>query len=98
MHGRLGDWLLERDRAVDALSEYQVALALKPADTAMAHYRLARAHQALAQTGEAHTETLRALEIAPSFRPAQRLLLQLADAGSGSAGINGNGNGSGGSR
>ena len=93
VHGRLGDWLLERDRAADALSEYQVALALKPPDAAMAHYRLARAHQALAQPLDAHTETLRALEIAPSFRPAQRLLLQLADAGGGNAGSNANGSG-----
>lgn len=81
LHGRLGDWLMERNRASEALTEFQVALALKPADAAMAHYRLARAHQALMHTSDAHGEVLRALEIAPSFRPAQRLLLQLADAG-----------------
>jgi hypothetical protein len=72
---------MERNRGTEALTEYQVALALKPADAAMAHYRLARAHLALTHSTDAHGEVLRALEIAPSFRPAQRLLLQLADAG-----------------
>mgnify|MGYP006271557797 CR=1 FL=1 len=79
-HGQLGDWLLEQNRAQEALTEYRVALALQPADAATAHYRLARALVALERSKEARSAVLRALEIAPSFRPAQQLLLQLAGA------------------
>lgn len=79
-HGQLGDWLMEQNRAQDALTEYRVALALQPADAATAHYRLARALVALERNKEARSAVLRALEIAPSFRPAQQLLLQLAGA------------------
>ena len=79
-HGRMGDWLLELNRPKEALTEYQVALALHPADAATANYRLARAYAALDNKKEARSAVLRALEIAPSFRPAQQLLLQLAGA------------------
>jgi tetratricopeptide (TPR) repeat protein len=79
-HGRLGDWLLELNRPQDALTEYRVALALQPADGATANYRLARAYAALDMKKESRAAVLRALEIAPSFRPAQQLLLQLAAA------------------
>jgi tetratricopeptide (TPR) repeat protein len=79
-HGRMGDWLLELNRPQDALTEYKVALALQPADGATANYRLAQAYAALDRKKEARAAVLRALEIAPSFRPAQQLLLQLAGA------------------
>jgi len=78
LHGRLGDLMLELNRPLDALTEYRVALALQPADAATAHYRLARAYVALDRKKDARSAVLRALEIAPSFRPAQQLLLQLA--------------------
>jgi tetratricopeptide (TPR) repeat protein len=77
-HGLHGDWLLELDRAADALTEYRVALALNPPDMASAHYRVARALLALNAPREARSAVLRALEIAPSFAPAQKLLLELA--------------------
>jgi tetratricopeptide (TPR) repeat protein len=80
LHGRLGDWLLESHRAEDALVEYQVAMALHPPDQATAHLRVARAEFALHALPEARREVLAALEVAPDFEPAQRLLLQIARA------------------
>jgi tetratricopeptide (TPR) repeat protein len=77
-HGLHGDWLLELKRPAEALQEYQVALALNPPDQATAWYRVARAQQALGAAAEARRALLRALEVAPSFRPAQQLLLELA--------------------
>jgi tetratricopeptide (TPR) repeat protein len=79
IHGMLGDMLLEADRASDALREFEVALALRPHDLATAWYRIAQAHAALGQTSAAQSDLLQALDVAPGFRPAQRLLLQLAD-------------------
>ena len=78
LHGRLGDWLLAAARAPEARDEYQVALALHPADAALAHLRLARAEYALHALPEAHREVLAALDIAPNYVPAQQLLLHLA--------------------
>lgn len=79
-HGQLGEWLLEAGRAREALQEYQVALLLKPADLATAHLRLAQAQYALHATADARREVLAALELAPNFQPAQRLLLQIVQA------------------
>jgi tetratricopeptide (TPR) repeat protein len=81
LHGRLGDWLLELERPADALVEYQVALAMQPLDLAATHFRLARAHHRLDQASETRQHLLAALEIAPHFRPAQQLLLEIARAG-----------------
>ncbi len=78
LHGRLGDLLLEAQRPREALREFQVALALKPHDIVTAHYRLARAHAELGDAARAQAHLLEALDVAPSFRPAQKLLLQLA--------------------
>jgi tetratricopeptide (TPR) repeat protein len=80
LHGLLGDWLLQARRASEALDEYRVALALDPPDEANAHLRLARAEFALNQLPDAHREVLAALEVAPDYAPAQRLLLQIARA------------------
>jgi tetratricopeptide (TPR) repeat protein len=80
LHGLLGDWLVELDRPADALVEYQVTLAMEPLDLAAAHFRLARAHHLLEQASETRQHLLAALEIAPHFRPAQQLLLEIARA------------------
>ena len=79
LHGVLGDMLLDAGRAGDALQEFEIALALEPHDMATAWYRLARAHYQLGNTKESQANLLRALDVAPNFRPAQRLLLKLAD-------------------
>ncbi len=78
MHDRLGEWYMERSKPQAALREYRVALALGPADQAGAHYHLASAYQALSDTKNARSEVLAALEIAPGYRPAQKLLLELS--------------------
>ena len=44
LHGRLGDMLLEAERAQEALAEYSIALALDPHDKATANYRMASAY------------------------------------------------------
>ncbi|HEX4050198.1 MAG TPA: tetratricopeptide repeat protein [Steroidobacteraceae bacterium] len=80
LHGQLGDWLLQAGRAAEALAEYRVALALNPPDRATAHLRLARAQYALHDWPAARREVIASLEVAPNFRPAQQLLLQLAAA------------------
>ncbi len=78
LHGDLGDRLLAMGRADEALQEYQVAMALNPHDKATAWYRLASAQHALGNVEESQANVLQALDIAPNFRPAQRLLLKLA--------------------
>ena len=73
-----------RARACEALEQkqqaiqaYQTLLLLDPADPAEAHYRLARL---LYDTGDsgAKRHVLQALEEAPRFRDAQRLLLKIS--------------------
>ena len=61
-----------------AAREYRAVLALDPPDKAEAHYRLATAYQALSDPQNARRQVLAALEIAPGFRDAQRLLLELS--------------------
>jgi tetratricopeptide (TPR) repeat protein len=61
-----------------SLIDAQVALLeSEPADPALAYYRLARAHQQLGELERAKRYVLMALEEAPRYRDAQRLLLQL---------------------
>jgi tetratricopeptide (TPR) repeat protein len=66
-----GDWAM-------AAAAYQVLLALNPPDPVGAHYGLAEAWLALGRKPEARKEVLRALELAPTFGPAQQLLLRLS--------------------
>jgi tetratricopeptide (TPR) repeat protein len=77
VHGKLGDMLLESGDAAAALREFEVALALEPHDKATAYYRLAQAYYQTGKTDEARDKLLLALDVAPGFRPAQRLLLEL---------------------
>jgi hypothetical protein len=51
-------------------------LAMKPHDLADAHYRVARASHLLKRNDDARRHLLSALEIAPHYRPAQKLLLE----------------------
>ena len=78
LHGDLGDRLLAANRPAEALQEYEIAMALEPHDKATAWYRLASAQHALGNGDAAQANVLQALDIAPNFRPAQRLLLELA--------------------
>ena len=77
IHDRLGDWEMEEGNTKLAVREYRAVLALNPSDQAAAHYRLASAYWKLADGSSARREILAALEIAPGYRPAQQLLLEL---------------------
>lgn len=76
VHLNLGDLLLGLNDATQALTEYQVAMALKPLDKADVHYRIGNAYKAQDKLDLAKTQALAALEIAPHFRPAQKLLME----------------------
>jgi hypothetical protein len=45
------------------------------------HYNLARAYKAAGQNDQAREEAINALEAAPDFRPAQKLLLEVSGDG-----------------
>ena len=50
---------------------------MKPLDAADAHYQLARAYRAANRMDAARDEVLLALEAAPDYKPAQKLLLEI---------------------
>ena len=74
------DWSLGLGDYAAAARAFQGVLALNPPDKAEAHYKLATAYMNLSQKDKARTQVLAALEIAPGYRPAQKLLLDLAGA------------------
>ena len=76
-HQKLGDLDLELNNTPGAIREYQAVLAGKTVDPAGAHFQLAKALQAARRTAEAKEEVFSALELAPEFKPAQKLLLEL---------------------
>jgi tetratricopeptide (TPR) repeat protein len=77
----VGKAALQRKDAQTAIRAFRAALAAKPADLAAAHYDLAQAYLLGGQNAEAKQETLAALEVAPSFEPAQDLLLKIVGGG-----------------
>ena len=76
-HKQLGDLYMDLHNSEAAIREFQAVLAVGPIDQAGAHYELARALQAAHKTGQARDEVVSALEVAPGFKPAQKLLLEL---------------------
>ncbi|MDH3420530.1 MAG: tetratricopeptide repeat protein [Gammaproteobacteria bacterium] len=78
LHIDLGDRLMAEERATEALREYRAVLALNPYDQAGAHYRLATAYRQLDDAAKTREHLLYALEIAPHYREAQQLLLEIA--------------------
>ena len=76
VHVQLGDLLLEQQNAERALTEFEVAMALNPLDKAEVLYRMGSANKALGKIDNAKKNALAALEIAPHFRPAQKLLME----------------------
>ena len=61
-----------------AAVEFGATVALKPPDMASTHYNLARALRASGKENEAKDELLMSLEVAPGFRAAQKMLLELS--------------------
>ena len=78
LHKRLGDLWLAQNNVSGAIREYQALLALKPLDQATSHYQLAQALRKANRLDQARDEVLLALEAAPGFKPAQKLLLEIA--------------------
>ncbi len=77
VHRTLGDWMLEEGMAEGALREYRALLAMNPHDLAGTHYRLAKTYFELDDPAGTREHLLYALEIAPHFREAQQLLLEI---------------------
>jgi tetratricopeptide (TPR) repeat protein len=77
-HKQLGDLYMDLGNPAGAIREYQAELAGGPIDLAGAHFQLAQAFVAAKQTAEARDEVFSALEAAPGFKPAQKLLLELS--------------------
>jgi tetratricopeptide (TPR) repeat protein len=77
LHRRLGDLLYGQKQYDGAIREYNARLASNPVDKAGAEFNLAQAYFAAGQTDKAEESVLAALETAPGYRPAQKLLLEL---------------------
>jgi tetratricopeptide (TPR) repeat protein len=77
LHDRLGALLLAQGDAPGAVREYSALIALNPYDQASARFNLARAYRAANRVDDAKEQLLLALETAPGYRPAQKMLLEL---------------------
>ncbi len=76
-HRTLGQLWLEQGNNAGAVKEFTAVLALKPLDKASAEYELAQAYFAAGNKDMAEESVLAALEVAPGFRPAQKLLQEI---------------------
>ena len=79
LHRHLGDLWSEEKNYAGAIREYGAVVALHPLDKASAEFHLAQAYFAAGRRDKAQESVLAALEAAPDYRPAQKLLLQLQD-------------------
>ena len=77
LHHRLGDLLYAQKDYDGAIREYNALTASNPVDKAGAEFELAQAYYAAGQKDKAQDSVLAALEIAPDYRPAQKLLLEI---------------------
>jgi tetratricopeptide (TPR) repeat protein len=77
LHRRLGDLLYGLKQYDGAIREYSARIASNPVDQAGAQFSLAQAYLAANEKDKAEESVLAALETAPGYRPAQKLLLEL---------------------
>ena len=77
LHTQAGELSVDLKDYPQALTEFQVALALQPPNIAEANYNVATAYYALGRQPEAKRSVLRALEAAPRYEKAQELLLKI---------------------
>jgi tetratricopeptide (TPR) repeat protein len=80
-HQSLGDLWFAQGNAPGAVREYGAIVAHNPVDPAKAHYDLARAYHLNHQDEQSKDELVASLEIAPGYRQAQKLLLELSESG-----------------
>jgi tetratricopeptide (TPR) repeat protein len=78
LHSKLGDQYLAHNEPAKAVREYLVLLSLNPADKAEANYKVATAYQAQNDKDKTMQYVMTALDVAPQYRPAQTLLLELS--------------------
>jgi tetratricopeptide (TPR) repeat protein len=83
LHHRLGDLWFAQNNFPGAIREYNAVIAMGPLDKASAQFNAARAYFAAGEKDKAEDHVLASLEVAPDFRPAQKLLLQLKDSNEG---------------
>jgi tetratricopeptide (TPR) repeat protein len=76
-HQKLGELLMGQKQFSGAAREYETLLALNAPDRAGTFYKLAEANFGQGNRQEARRNVMRSLEIAPSYEPAQELLLKL---------------------
>jgi tetratricopeptide (TPR) repeat protein len=76
-HEKLGTVLLTEKQYVPAEREYGVLLALDTPDKAGAYFHMAEAQFGAGNREGARKSILKSLEIAPSYEPAQELLLKI---------------------
>ena len=79
LHKKLGNLWLELGNTKGAVKEFSAAVGSKPVDPALAYFNLARAQSASGNKADARESLVSALENAPGFKPAQKLLLELTD-------------------
>ncbi len=77
LHRKLAALYAETGDKPGAVREYEALVAMNPQDQAGARYGLASAYKNANRIDEAKDQVLLALEAAPTFRPAQKLLLEL---------------------
>ena len=77
LHRQLGALWLAQGNYPGAEREYGAVLAMHPLDQASAEFDLAQAYWAAGDKTKAEDSVLLALETAPGFRPAQKLLLEI---------------------
>jgi cellulose synthase operon protein C len=77
LHRHLGDLWFAQSNYPGAIREYTALVALNPLDKAGANFKLAQAYYAAGQKDKAEESVLAALEAAPGYRPAQKLLLEI---------------------
>jgi cellulose synthase operon protein C len=77
LHRKLGDLLYAQKQYDGAIREYGAVIASNPLDKAGAQFHLAQAYLAAGQKDKAEESVLLALEAAPGYRPAQKMLLEL---------------------
>jgi len=75
-HQWLGEYYLDKNDTELAVREYDALLGLQPEDPAEAFLGKARAALQIGNIEKAKRQVLYALEHAPFFRPAQKLLLE----------------------